>query len=263
MAKGRKPLAATFAAAGEGFLGTPYSRMDCQALCEAMLREVGLRVNLRGSNAWWRRMTWRGTPEACVRRFGRVPPGAFLFILAEDGGEVARGYHDGLGNASHMGVATGRGKGAVHASEKLGRVAESAFTGRSIPGGWNRVGLWDALDYGEDINRLLTGGTDRKKEVNGLKSETAELAMVVCPDGETVRLRAAPDTKAAVLRRLPRGTQVEILGVGDRWHRVRWREDEGWMMSSFLTPLGLMTTEERVEALEKRVEALEAKEGRG
>ena len=34
-------------------------------------------------------------------------------------------------------------------------------------------------------------------------------------------------------------------------------------MSSFLTPLGLMTTEERVEALEKRVEALEAKEGRG
>ena len=87
--------------------------------------------------------------------------------------------------------------------------------------------------------------------------------MVVCPDGETVRLRAAPDTKAAVLRRLPRGTQVEILGVGDRWHRVRWREDEGWMMSSFLTPLGLMTTEERVEALEKRVEALEAKEGRG
>lgn len=151
----KKPLASAFAASGASFLGTPYTVLDCQGLCEAMLRCVGLTENLRGSNAWWRRMTWRGTPEACRRRFGCVPPGAFLFIVTEDGGERARGYRDGLGNAVHMGVATGEGKGAVHASQTRGETAESAFTGRSIPGGWNRVGLWDALDYGEKINRLL------------------------------------------------------------------------------------------------------------
>ena len=347
----KKPLASAFAASGASFLGTLYTVLDCQGLCEAMLRRVGLTENLRGSNAWWRHMTWRGTPEACRRRFGCVPPGAFLFIVTEDGGERARGYRDGLGNAVHMGVATGAGKGAIHASQTRGETAESAFTGRSIPGGWNRVGLWDALDYGEKINRLLilisnkhvinketdakgsrgfgapgktpqwgvfsgeriTGGSPgptakppgfrtpgnhalwhnlreelgdtpagatspcqdvsfqkemsmsasaAKTEVEHLsENKTKERAVVTCPEGETVRLRAAPGTGAAVLARVPCGAQVEVTEVGAEWHRVRWKNRQGWMMSAYLTPLALLTTEERVDALERRVEALE--EGRG
>lgn len=33
--------------------------------------------------------------------------GSFLFLLKWDGGEVEKGYHDGLGNASHVGLYIG------------------------------------------------------------------------------------------------------------------------------------------------------------
>lgn len=150
--------AADVARAARAYLGRSYAEMDCQQLWENCLADAGLRRNLRGSNAWYRRMDWTGTPEACRKRFGRIPTGACLFILLHDGGEVRRGYRDGLGNAAHMGVYTGRGPGAIHASQSRGAVCESAFRGRTVPGGgWNRVGLWRALTYGERIDRLLDG----------------------------------------------------------------------------------------------------------
>ena len=62
---------------------------------------------------------------------------------------MLRGYKDGLGNASHVGVVTGAGKGVIHASASRGCVCESEFKGKTIPnGGWNRVGLMKQLDYG-------------------------------------------------------------------------------------------------------------------
>ena len=91
----------------------------------------------------WRELcSWTGTPEECKAKFGGVPKGALLFILENDGGERARGYYDGLGNASHIGVYTGIGQGAVHASSSKGKVCESKFAGKTIRnGGWNRSGL--------------------------------------------------------------------------------------------------------------------------
>ena len=55
---------ASFAAQqGEKYLGTPYSEMDCQAFVEACLRDAGINLDLAGSNAWYRKMDWTGTPE--------------------------------------------------------------------------------------------------------------------------------------------------------------------------------------------------------
>ena len=129
-------------------LGTPYRKMDCQAFVEWCLRQCGLKKDLAGSNAWYREVMkngWIGSPEACVKQFGKVPAGAFLFIHAFDGGEERRGYRDGLGNASHIGIATGKGEGAIHSSSSRGCVAESSFRNKTVPnGGWNRVGLWTA-----------------------------------------------------------------------------------------------------------------------
>ena len=137
---------------GFQYLGVPYSKMDCQAFVEKCLADCGLDMNLAGSNAWYREVNrngWTGTPEECTALYGGVPNGAFLFILKHDNGEPQKYKADGLGNASHIGICTGKqGEGAIHSSSSRGCVCESKFKGKTIPnGGWNRVGLWDMVDY--------------------------------------------------------------------------------------------------------------------
>ena len=68
--------------------GDTLKGMDCQGLVEYCLRQLGVRKNWRGSNAMWRDMVWRGTPEDCRKAFGRIPKGALLFILEQDGGAM-------------------------------------------------------------------------------------------------------------------------------------------------------------------------------
>ena len=81
-----------FAQAAQGLAGQgiSYQEMDCQAFMEVCLAVIGIRADWKGSNAMYRDMAWVGTPEnaGAVRKNsgGRV-----LFILADDGGEVARG----------------------------------------------------------------------------------------------------------------------------------------------------------------------------
>ena len=97
-----------------GYVGIAYSKLDCQAFVEQVLKDLGVRkadgtpYNWRGSNSMWRNhITWKGTIEECRKKFGEIPLGAFLFLLKWDGGEKERGYTDGLGNASHVGLYLG------------------------------------------------------------------------------------------------------------------------------------------------------------
>lgn len=141
---------------GFKYLGVPYSTMDCQAFVEKCLSDLGKRIDLPGSNAWYRMILnegWVGTPEECVKAFGKVPKGAFLFILLQDGKEPEKYKPDGIGNASHIGICTGNeGKGAIHSSFSRGCVAESEFHGKTIKnGGWNRVGLWTEEVFYQEI----------------------------------------------------------------------------------------------------------------
>lgn len=96
------------------YFGIPYARLDCQGFVEEVLKDCGVRkpdgtpYNWRGSNSMWRNyIKWKGTKEECVKKFGEIPLGAFLFLLKWDGGEQEKGYHDGEGNASHVGLYTG------------------------------------------------------------------------------------------------------------------------------------------------------------
>ena len=230
--------AETVSLQGDKYLGTSYSRMDCQGFVERCLADAGLKKDLAGSNAWYREVRkngWVGTPEECRARFGKIPTGAFLFILKQDGGEKARGYNDGLGNASHIGLYTGRGKGALHSSSSKGYVTESAFAGRTIPnGGWNTVGLWKELDYGSDINAQLGKQEEAKQMSMMIQTTLNGAATVRSANGKPVRVRAKPTTKSNVITSLPVGTAVEVLETDGDWCRIAYAQT-GWMMKQYLS----------------------------
>ena len=138
---------------GFRYIGVPYDEMDCQAFVERCLKDCGDRTNLPGSNAWYRevmRNGWTGTPEECVRMQGKVPKGAFLFIVKAVSDSTPEKYrNDGLGDAYHIGIVTDKDKGAIQSSKSKGGVCQSEFHGKTIKnGGWNRVGLWNKVDYG-------------------------------------------------------------------------------------------------------------------
>ena len=234
------------AEAGFRYLGVPYARMDCQAFVEQCLRDCELEKNLAGSNAWYREVMKNGvvmTPEECVRELGKVPAGAFLFILQQDGGEPAKYKPDGLGNASHIGICTGRGEGAIHSSASRGCVAESKFKGKSISGGWNRVGLWNEVsyDYGDGKGSSADPAAVPDATLEPAQQPVALLAHVWSENGKPVNTRKGPGANYPLSRagKLPVGTQAEILERKGDWCRIRCRDLRGaawvcWMKSEFL-----------------------------
>ena len=232
-----KASAEELSRAGDQYLGRSYDEMDCQEFIERCLEAVGITLDLKGSNAWYRKCLeegWTGTPEECVKMFGSVPKGAFLFIHAFDGGEEKRGYHDGKGNASHIGFKTGRGDGAIHSSASRGCVATSKFADKTIRnGGWNCVGLWNRLSYGKTVDWLLEHmGIGGKPEEEKQEEATAMQAIAKSENGKDINLRK---TKGGdLLDRVPSGSQVEILASGDEWSKVKWKNKTGWMMTEFL-----------------------------
>lgn len=84
-----------------GLIGTPYSKLDCQALVEEVLKRAGLKIpNYRGSNHMWRSLVYDRAKTADVTPVA----GALAFIVRDDGGEKARGYHDDMKNAAHVAI---------------------------------------------------------------------------------------------------------------------------------------------------------------
>ena len=88
-----------------------YNQVDCQAFCEKVLYDLGVRTSSggrydwRGSNDMWRNaVSWKGTIEEAIQKFGCVPVGSWAFMVKHDGGEIPRGYHDNEGNASHVAI---------------------------------------------------------------------------------------------------------------------------------------------------------------
>ena len=225
--------------AGDQFIGRSYSEMDCQEFIERCLAAVGIRINLTGSNAWFREMTWTGTPEECRQTFGNVPKGAFIFILAHDGGEPAKYRPDGKGNASHIGMKTGRGKGAIHSSKSRGGVCESEFHDTTIRnGGWNMIGLWDRLDYGKSINWVLDhigiGPAPADPPEEDEKEVEPVQATVWSENDLPVNFREKPSKKGTLIEKIPLGETVTVLSRDGDWCRIQWNGKTGYMMTEFL-----------------------------
>ena len=130
------------------YIGQPYSRYDCQGFVEQVLKDLGVckpdgtPYNWKGSNSMFRNhIRWRGTIEECKKKFGEIPQGAFVFLVKHDGEEQQKGYHDDLGNASHVGLYIGTSPNSCMDSQPTGGVQMrklSIFT---------HVGLMDMIDY--------------------------------------------------------------------------------------------------------------------
>lgn len=230
-------------AAAPKYMGTPYSRMDCQAFVEACLKYAGNDTDLGGSNAWYRKCIkngWVGTPEECKKKYGRIPPGAFLFIHAFDGGEKKRGYNDKYGNASHIGLytdETGRqmvkqameygvtdaskynfGDGAMHSSSKRECVCTSKFNGATISGGWNKVGLWNEIDYGMESK----GG------------ETVKVTYTAVVVGGGLNIRKEKSTKSQLIAQIPEGANVLVTEEEGDWSKVSYQGHTGYVLNRYL-----------------------------
>lgn len=142
-----------------------YEDLDCQAFVEKILYDSGVRkpdgsaYNWKGSNAMWRSaLSWRGTIAEAVDKFGQVPDGSWVFMLKYDGGEKDRGYNDGEGNASHVGIYVGGG--LVRDSTRSTKTKRDGVGLRSISD-FNMVGLCKYLDY--DI-----GNVDNKSQIKSI-----------------------------------------------------------------------------------------------
>ena len=138
--------------------GLSYEKADCQKFVELVLIDCGVKkpygkpYDWKGSNSMWRNaLAWKGTVEECIAKYGRIPLGAWVFIVKNDGGEVERGYHDNEGNAKHVGI-------YVSQTDPERAVRDSTET-RTRDGvgyrkleGFNMVGLPTMITYNLDNN---------------------------------------------------------------------------------------------------------------
>lgn len=126
------------------YIGIPYSRLDCQAFVEQVLKDAGEKGhNWRGSNHMWRDALSERHADVDFSIYDNIPAGAWLFTLRHDGGERARGYHDNMGNAKHVGLYLGNGDVMHSTSGGAGGVQMDRITS----GRWTAWGLCKYIDY--------------------------------------------------------------------------------------------------------------------
>ena len=234
--------AVSFSWAGDKYLGRSYKEMDCQAFVEKCMSDVGLHMDLGGSNSWYREIMkhgWTGTPEECMKTFGQIPKGAIIFILEPVSASTPEKFRkDGIGDVTHMGIKTGRNDGAIHSSSSRGCVATSVFKDKTIRnGGWNRVGLYNKFTYGKSIDWYLDhGGSSSPDDPDGKKEEEVVplQAKVIAQSGNTVKLRQKPSTSCNMYWDIPVGTEVMVTDYGPEWSKVVAGGLTGYMMTEFL-----------------------------
>ena len=139
-----------------------YSQYDCQAFCELVLRDLGVRqpngkaYDWRGSNDMFRNaVSWVGTLEECRQKFGEIPLGAWAIMWDTTGAEKDRGYYDGKGNASHIGIYIGND--TVRDSTKIKNAAGTVIrdgVGTRPLKQFQKIGLCKLLDFPGTIDKL-------------------------------------------------------------------------------------------------------------
>ena len=138
-----------------------YSDADCQAFCELVLKDLGVRdangkpYNWKGSNDIARNAcSWVGTKEEAIKIFGGVPLGAWAFIWdGTTGKEKERGYYDGKGNYSHIGIYVGNDivRDSTRYKDSKGNYVRDGVANRAFSA-FNRIGLAKMLDFNTQVS---------------------------------------------------------------------------------------------------------------
>ena len=207
-------------------LGTPYGsgpgQLDCINLVKKIIRDAPggqKKYTDAGTAALWASYHSSGKYKHLIwtqESIHNPEPG----MLAFKGQPLGKD-----GQPHHVGIVTERGT-VIHASSALGMVAETELNN----------GQWTLLAKHKYIE---TGGEDDEEATPMDDDQTGTMAIVTAPTGSTVNLRAAPDTAASIIRRVPIGEQVEVkTRAGDAWRFVTWRDNSGYMMAQFLKPAG-------------------------
>lgn len=137
-----------------------YADADCQAFCELVLKDLGVRdssgkaYNWKGSNDMARNaVSWIGTKEDCISAFGEIPPGSWAFIWEDKTGkEKDRGYYDGKGNYSHVGIYVGSNivRDSTRYKGSDGNYIRDGVADRAVSA-FNRIGLPKMLDFNANV----------------------------------------------------------------------------------------------------------------
>lgn len=205
---------------GKKWDGVPV--WDCAQLTRYAARAAGVTLP-SGATSQWRKGPWKRKGE-----IGTLPQGEVLFLYRQKGNVM-----------QHTGIATGDGR-CVHARGTAYGVVQQPLAGYA----WTHwASPWEALETPE----------------KGEESEM-EYAIVSALSGSTVRMRSGPGGEYRILANLLIGAKVEMLNRGAKWSQIRYDGATGYMMSQYLKAAEAaqdLTTDQRLEALEKRVQALE------
>ena len=163
-----------------------YDDVDCQAFCELILKDIGIRnsagkaYNWKGSNDIARNAcSWLGTKEECIKQFGQIPLGAWAFIWEnKTGKEKERGYTDGKGNYSHIGIYIGNDivRDSTRYKNSSGEYVRNGPGNRSLSA-FNIIGLAAMLDFGSNIE--YNQNVDARELIRVIREKLDELERMV------------------------------------------------------------------------------------
>lgn len=162
-----------------------YDQYDCQAFCELVLKDIGVRqsngavYNWKGSNDMARHaVSWIGTKEECIKKFGYIPVGAWAFMWDNTGNEKKRGYYDGLGNYSHVGIFVGDDivRDSTRIKDSTGKVIRDGVANRKLSA-FNRIGLCKLLDF--EVKPSYNKDDKIKSIVAEIRNKLTELEGVI------------------------------------------------------------------------------------
>ena len=161
-------------AINSGLLGTPYSKLDCQAFVEEVLKLAGLKIiNYRGSNHMWRDLVYDREPITDYD----VAAGTLVFKVKFDGGEKKRGYNDKMGNAVHVGISLGNGKVMHSTTGGVQYGKTNSFTD------WGKIKDVDYENRGDKSEEGIEGTRSSREKLLGLveacKDNLKELEAVI------------------------------------------------------------------------------------
>ena len=141
-------------------------------------------------------------------------------------------YYDGdLKDYYHAGAVT-----HVNPLQITHMTTPSMKVDTNLNGGWNYHGkvkpIWDAASDYEPI-------APEPPAIEEPVPEAGSKAIVVAENGYPVKMREYPSTSCRTWEKLPVGTEVTIVQLGEEWAKIDGGRHKGWyMMAKFLDVVG-------------------------